>query len=132
MKNTKIWIALGALILVAALMVGVFVMTRPEPQEGEKTVTIVVVHKDKTERNEVYRTDEEYLGPLLVAKGLIPEGNIQDGMFDTVDGEKAVWADDEGWWAVYKGEEMTVVGINEQVIADGDTFRLVYTNGFAS
>ena len=107
-------------------------MTRPEPQEGQKTVTIIVVHKDKTERKEVYQTDEEYLGALLVAKGLIPEGNIQNGMFDTVDGEQAVWAEDEGWWGIYKGEEMTSVGINEQVIADGDTFRLVYINGFAS
>ena len=132
MKKTKIWIALGALVLVAALMVGIFVMTRPEPQEGQKTVTIIVVHKDKTERKEVYQTDEEYLGALLVAKGLIPEGNIQNGMFDTVDGEQAVWAEDEGWWGIYKGEEMTSVGINEQVIADGDTFRLVYINGFAS
>lgn len=132
MKNKKIWIALAALILVAALMVGVFLITRPQPQEGEKTVTVVVVHKDKTERREVYQTDEEYLGPLLVAQGLIPEGNIQDGMFDTVDGEQAVWTNDEGWWAIYQGDQMTSVGINEQVIADGDTFRLVYTNGFAS
>lgn len=132
MKSKKIWIALGALVLVAALMVGVFVMTRPETEEGAKTVTVTVVHKDKTERTETYHTDEEYLGPLLVAEGLIPEGNIQNGMFDTVDGETAVWEEDEGWWAVYKGDEQTIVGINEQVIADGDVFRLVYINGFAS
>lgn len=132
MKKKTIWIALGALILVAALMVGVFFMTRPETQEGAKTVTITVVHKNKTEKTETYHTDEEYLGPLMIAKGLIPEGNIQNGMFDTVDGEQAVWADDEGWWGVYKGVEMTTVGINEQVIADGDTFRFVYINGFAS
>ncbi len=132
MNKKTIWIALGALILVAALMVGVFVWTRPETQEGAKTVTITVVHKNKAERTETYHTDEEFLGPLLVAKGLIPEGNIKDGMFDTVDGETAVWANDEGWWGVYKGDEMTIVGINEQVIADGDVFRLVYINGFAS
>lgn len=132
MKNKMLWIALGALILVAALMVGIFVMTRPETEEGAKTVTVIVVHKDKTERTETYHTDEEYLGPLLVAKGLIPEGNIQNGMFDTVDGEKAVWEEDEGWWAVYKGDAQTTVGINEQVITDGDVFRLVYINGFAS
>ena len=130
--NKKIFIALGALILVAALMVGVFVLTRPETQEGSKTVTVTVVHKDKTERVEVYHTDAEYLGPLLVEKGLIPEGNIVSGMFDTVDGEKAEWSNDEGWWAIYKGEEMTATGINETPIADGDHFFLVYTNGYAS
>ena len=131
-NNKKIWIALAALVLVVALAVGVYFLTRPETQEGAKTVTVTVVHKDKTERTEVFKTDEEYLGPLLVAEGLIPEGNIKDGMFDTVDGEQAVWANDEGWWGIYKGEEMTSVGINDQVIADGDTFRLVYINGFAS
>ena len=130
--NKKLIIALTALVLVAALMVGVYFLTRPEVQEGSKTVTVTVIHKDKTQRVETYQTDEEYLGPLLVAKGLIPEGNIVSGMFDTVDGETAVWSDDEGWWAIYKGDEMTVTGINETPIADGDQFFLVYTNGYAS
>ena len=128
--NKKIFIALGALVLVAALMVGVFIATRPETQEGSKTVTITVVHKDKTERVEVYRTDAEYLSALLVEKGLIPEGNIVSGMFDTVDGEKADWSVDEGWWGIYKGEEMTTTGIEETPIADGDHFFLRYNNGF--
>ena len=130
--NKKLIIALVALVLVAALMVGVFVLTRPEAQEGSKTITVTVVHKDKTQREETFRTDEKYLGPLLVAKGLIPEGNIVSGMFDTVDGEKADWSVDEGWWAVYKGDEMTATGINETPIADGDHFFLIYTNGYAS
>lgn len=131
--NKKIWIALGALVLVVALMVGIFVLTRPEAQEGAKTVTVTVIHKeDKTPKEFVYHTDEEFLGPLLVAEGLIPEGNIVSGMFDTVDGEKADWNVDEGWWGLYKGEEMANVGINEMPIADGDSFRLVYINGFAS
>ena len=130
--NKKILIALGALILVAALMVGVFVLTRPEVQEGSKTVTITVVHKDKTERVETYQTDAEYLSQLLVEKGLIPEGNIVSGMFDTVDGEKADWNVDEGWWGIYKGEEMTVTGVEETPIADGDHFVLRYINGYAS
>ena len=128
--NKKIFIALGALVLVAALMVGVFIATRPETQEGSKTVTITVVHKDKTERVEVYRTDAEYLGELLVEKGLIPEGNIISGMFDTVDGEKADWSVDEGWWGIYKGEEMTTTGIEETPIADGDHFFLRYEKGY--
>ncbi len=131
MKNTKIWIALGALVLVAALMVGIFVMTRPEPQEGGKTITVAVVHKDGVVKKFVYQTEETHLAPLLVGQGLIPEGDIQSGMFYTVDGEKADWMTDEGWWAVYKDYAQINVGIEEQVIVDGDTFMLVYTNGFA-
>ena len=128
--NKKIFIALGALILVAALMVGVFIATRPETQEGSKNITVTVVHKNKAQRVETFQTDAEYLGPLLVEKGLIPEGNIVSGMFDTVDGEKADWSVDEGWWGIYKGEEMVNTGINETPIADGDHFFLRYNNGF--
>ncbi len=131
--NNKKWIfAILALVLVVAALAGIYFATRPSTTDGAKTITVTVVHKDKTEVVKTYHTDEEYLGPVLVAEGLIPEGNIQSGMFDTVDGETAVWAEDEGWWAVYQGDNMAVVGINELVIADGDTFRLVYTNGFAS
>ena len=132
--NNKKWIfAILALVLVVAALAGIYFATRPSTTDGAKTITVTVVHKDTAAtKTFVYVTEEEYLGPVLVAEGLIPEGNIQSGMFDTVDGETAVWAEDEGWWAVYQGDNMAVVGINELVIADGDTFRLVYTNGFAS
>ena len=132
--NNKKWIfAILALVLVVAALAGIYFATRPNITDGTKTISVTVVHKDTAAtKTFVYVTEEEYLGPVLVAEGLIPEGNIQSGMFDTVDGETAVWAEDEGWWAVYQGDNMAVVGINELVIADGDTFRLVYTNGFAS
>ena len=129
--NKKLIIALVALVCVVAAMVTLLVLNQPETQEGIKTVTVTVVHKDDTEKTFTYSTDEEYLGPLLVAEGLIPEGNIVSGMFDTVDGEKADWSVDEGWWGVYKGDEMTNTGINETPITDGDSFRLEYINGFA-
>lgn len=132
MQNKKWIFAILALVLVVAALAGIYFATRPNTTDGAKTITVTVVHKDKTEEVKTYHTDEEYLGPVLVAEGLIPEGNIQSGMFDTVDGETAVWAEDEGWWAVYQGDAMAVIGINELVIADGDAFRLVYTNGFAS
>ena len=131
-KKIGIIVSAVALVLVVAVMAGIFFFNRPQPQAGTKTITVTVVHKDDSTKEFVYQTDGKYLGPLLVAEGLIPEGNIVSGMFDTVDGETAVWAEDEGWWGVYKGDEMCIVGINDQVIADGDAFRLEYINGFAS
>lgn len=130
MNNKKLWLALSALILVVAVFVGVYFANRPQSQEGAKTVTVIVVHKDDTEKKFTYHTNEEFLGPLLIAEGLIPK--VESGMFDTVDGEKADFNVDEGWWGIYKGTEMLNVGINEAVIADGDSFRLEYINGFAS
>lgn len=131
-NSKKIWIALGTLILVVALLVGVYFVTRPQPQEGAKTISVVVVHKDKSEETFTYHTDEMYLAPVLVAEGLIEQDNIVSGFFDTVKGEKADYNADQGWWAVYEGDEMAQVGITELAIEDGDTFRLVYTIGFAS
>ncbi|MBE6934146.1 MAG: DUF4430 domain-containing protein [Ruminococcaceae bacterium] len=146
--NKKIWIALGAFVLVIALMVGIYFMTRPtapeatqpsssqtgeetpEPsQTGAKTIAVTVVHKDKTEKTVTYQTDESFLGPVLVKEGLIPEGNIVDGMFDTVDGEQALWSDNQSWWELFKGDQPAMVGINDMPVNDGDTFRLVFNHG---
>ena len=130
--NKKIWIASAAFVLVVAVMVGIFFATRPQTQEGKKTVTISIIHKDKKETEIICDTEEEYLAGLMVYNGLIPEGNIVNGMFDTVDGETAVWAEDEGWWAIYIGEEMASLGINEIPVTNGGEYRFVYTNGYAS
>lgn len=133
MKNKKAtFIALVAFVLVVGLMTGIYFVTRPQPEEGEKSVTIIVIHKDDTQKTFTYQTEEEYLGGLLVSVGLIPEGNIQNGMFDTVDGETAVWSEDEGWWAIYVGDEMSNYGVNELPLTDGGIYRLEYTNGYAS
>ncbi len=129
--NKKTLLTLIAFLAVIALLAGVYLLTRPETTEGEKAFTVTVVHKNDTEKVFHYTTDETYLGPALVALGLIPEGNIQSGMFDTVDGETAVWAEDEGWWALYVGDTQASVGINDMPVSDGDAFRLVYVNGWA-
>ncbi len=130
--NKKTIIAVVALVLVVAALLGVYLAARPQTQEGVKTITVTVVHKDKTEVVKTIHTDEEYLAQVMIAEGLIAADNIQNGMFDTVDGETAVWAEDEGWWAIYEGDAMSNLGIEEIPVADGKAYRFVYTNGFAS
>ena len=126
MKNKKTWIALGALILVLAVMVAVFALTRPQAQQGAKKITITVVHSDGTEKVVTCRTDEEKLDKVLLAEGLIPEGNIVDGMFTIVDGETASWEADQAYWAFYIGEEYATVGICDATVEDGASYKLVY------
>lgn len=130
MKNKKILIAVIALVAVAALMVGVYFATREKPVEGQKTITVTVVHKDGSEKLFTCKTTEEYLGPVLLAEKIV-EGDMGDyGLFiTTADGETADYSVDGGWWAVYKGEEQTTTGADQVVIEDGDSFRLVYTIG---
>lgn len=124
--NKKTWIALGALLLVVAILVGVYFATKPQPQEGSKTITVEIVHADgKTETVECH-TDEEYLDHVLVAEGLIEESNIVDGYFDTVRGETASWTENKSYWAFYINGEYATVGICEAIVEDGATYKLAY------
>ena len=65
-KNTKkILISLIALVFVIAALFGIYRFTRPAAVQGEKTVTIDVIHKDASQKTFEYQTDLEYLGELL-------------------------------------------------------------------
>ena len=130
MKNKKLILALVALVAVAAVMLGVYVATRPDTVEGEKTITVTVVHKDGTEKVFTCRTDAEYLGTVLVDEEIVVGQQSDFGLyFDTADGEKADYSADGGWWQIFIGEESATVGADAIVIADGDSFSLVYTIG---
>lgn len=130
MKNKKLILAVAALVAVVAVMLGVWFATRPETQEGAKTITVTVVHKDKTEKVFTYHTDEEYLGAVLLAEELVVGENGPYGlMISAVDGETADYSVDQGWWQIFIGEESATLGADSIPVKDGDHFKLVYTIG---
>ena len=101
----------------------------PEKSEGQATFTVVVVHKDGTEKTFTYTTEEEFVGPVLEADGLIAGNAGPYGMEIThVDGEKAVYTEDKAYWGVYEGEEYAMQGIDTTPVVDGRVYKLVYTN----
>lgn len=122
------WIALVALIVVAAILAGLYFLFRADPPEGDKTVTVKVVHADQSEKEFTYETDDEYLGELLTDEGLV-EGEVSEyGMYITkVDGEQAVFETDNAYWALYENGEYASTGADQTVLDDGDEFSLVYT-----
>ena len=130
MKNKKLVIAIVALVLVVAAMAGVYLATRPETVAGGKTVTVTVIHGDGSEKTFTYATDDEYLGQVIVAEGLV---NGQEGpyglYFDTVDGETASWEENQSYWSILIGEEYATVGADGIVLTDGGVYKLVYTIG---
>lgn len=130
MKNKRMILVAVALIVCIAVMLGIYMTTRPETVEGSKTITVTVVHKDGSEKVFTCHTEEEKLGPVLVAEGIVVGEYGEFGLyFNTADGETADWNVDQGWWQVFIGEESAMVGADQIVIADGDTFKLVYTIG---
>lgn len=125
--NKKILWVIIAVLLVAALAVAYF-LTRPSGTMGLKEFTLVIVHKDGVEKKMEMRSDAEFLGPVLQEKGII-EGDMGDyGLYiKKVDGEKAVYEEDNAYWAFYVGEEYAALGIDKTPIEDGATYKLVYT-----
>jgi len=129
MKNKKLVIAAIAVLAVIALMAGIWFATRPETEAGSKGYTVTVVHKDGSEKVFEYRTDEEYLAGALLEEGLVSGEDSQYGLtIITVDGEDAVWATDNAYWAIWVGEEMSMTGASETPVYDGSTFKLEYTS----
>ena len=130
MKNKKMILIAVALLTCVAAMIGIFLGTRPETVTGIKTITVTVVHKDGSEKVFTCPTEEDFLGKVLVNENIVVGNYGEFGLyFDTADGEKADWNVDNGWWQVFIGEEAAITGADQIPIADGDTFKLVYTIG---
>lgn len=130
MKNKKLIIALIALVAVIAVMAGISLAMKPETTQGGKSITVTVVHKDGTEKVFTYQTDEEYLGAVLTAEGLVTGYEGDYGLvIESVDGETADWSVDSSYWALYIGEEYATTGAGTTPIYDGSVFKLEYTIG---
>ena len=91
--------------------------------------TVTVVHADGSSKDFAYETDAKLLGDYLEQQGLIESQGADDGMFHTVDGEKADWNENKSYWSLYIGEEYAMVGIYDTPITDGAVYKLVYTLG---
>ena len=122
--NKKTLFAVAALAVAAALMLGLWQLTRPQAQAGDKTVVVEVVHADESRREFTCRTGEEYLGPLLLEEKLAEGEMSAYGLFiTTVDGETARESLRQ-WWCITKGGERVDTGADATPIADGDHFEL--------
>ena len=130
MNNKKLILVAVALVAVIAILLGVYLLAKPQATQGAKAFTVTVIHADGAEKVFNYRTDAETLGAFLETEGLISSEGADQGMFHTVDGEKADWNVNQSYWAVYLGEEYAMTGIYDTPIADGAAYKLVYTIGY--
>ena len=117
-------------VLLIAVFSGLYAFTRPEADPGHKTVTVQVIHKDSTTRHFTYETQEAYLAPVLTENGLVTGEQGPYGFYILeADGERADFALDGAYWALFVGEDYASTGADATPIHDGDQFRLVYTRG---
>ena len=73
----------------------------------------------------------ETLAAALLAAGLISEEEAASGFVTTVNGITADWDADGAWWCLVDANgEMTMNGIADIKLVDGDVYGWVYTVGF--
>lgn len=122
-------ITLIALVLVAAVLLVIWNVTRPAAQTGSKAITVDVVNAEGEIKHYSLKTDEEYLhGALDQIKGLSIEGSDSEyGFFVTsVNGVRADYTLDGAYWSFYINGEYCMEGVDTQPIADGDAFTIKY------
>jgi len=130
MKHKGTLIAAGALLLVCILAGGLYLKFKPQATEGEKEVTIVVVHGDQTEKTFQYHTDAEYLVEVLKENELVSGEEGEYGLFiKTADGETADESKKQ-WWCITKGGEQVNTSADQTPIADGEQFELTLKEGY--
>ena len=130
MKNKKLIIGLSVVVTVLiAVFASIMIITKPDTNDGSKNIEVTVVYKDETSKEFKISTDAEYLGDALFEEKLVTEAEYESGFYTEINGVKADFNVDQSWWCVTKDGEMTSVGMNEQVIADGDEFGITYTIG---
>ena len=126
----KIGLALGALIAVVAILIGVYAAFGAKPVAGSKDITIEVVNKAAESTVYELSTDAEFLRQAMdEAEGLTYDGTESEYglMVSTVNGEVADYSVDCSYWSFYVNDEYCNYGIDTQPVMDGDAFSIVYT-----
>lgn len=127
MKNKKLILGLSiGLVVLIALFSALFILNRPDTEEGSKQIGVTVVFADKSEKEYTIKTDAEYLADALLEEKIIEEKS-KDGMYTVIAGERADYTLDGSWWCLTVNGEMASVGINDQPVLDGENYELTNT-----
>ncbi|MBC5995363.1 DUF4430 domain-containing protein [Romboutsia ilealis] len=118
--NKKVTLTIASLLVLIVGFWGVKAITNKDVQQGDKNINIEIISKlDNLNEKININTDEEKLGPVLLKE----EGyKIVDGMVTTVKDIDLNGSTSEYWHISINGEDAQV-GVNDQVIKDGDTIK---------
>ena len=129
-SNNKIWLAVAALVVAVAVVLGIYFVTRPAPQQGGKTITVQVVLLEGEPSDFTIQTDEEYLRGALESIDLIEGSESEYGLFVTTVNGVTVDDSKQQWWCFTQDGEMLMTGVDTTPIADGDHFEITLTEGY--
>jgi hypothetical protein len=124
---------LGALaaIAVLALLLVIYMVSKPVPMAGTKSITIDVIYEDQTGESYQISTETQFLKEALDE---IPEITIGGStteefglMLDTVNDVRADYQLDGAYWAILLDNEPCNYGVSMQPIKDGEHYTIAYT-----
>ena len=124
-------VVLAALVVVLLLVNGVF---GPKAKKGAKHVTLEVVNSAGDLRSYDVHTDAEYLKQVMDEtegfsySGIDSEYGI---MVQVVNGERAIYEEDNAYWSLYVNGEYGNYGADSQPVTDGDTYTWQYESADA-
>jgi len=131
MKRTIVTLLLAVLMLTMCAACGTspaeITPEDPEVVESPITVTLIVTMPDGTQTTHSLTTTRYTLGEVLRDYGLIECDN--KNMIVAVDGVDANWDKDQAYWAFYIDGEYAMHGVDDEAIADGNTYAFEYTIG---
>ena len=129
-KKYNVWLIVGIIAVLVLAIVASTWFFLGKTNEGKKTFKVVVVHADGSEKTFEYTSEEELLGTVLQAEGLITGEQGPYGLYiKAVDGETADYDKDGAYWEVFVNDNSSNHGIDQIPIEDGATYKLVYTKG---
>ena len=125
--NKKTVISVVVLIVVVALLGVAYFLFRPGGTLGPKAFTLEIVHADGQTKTQEVTASEEFLGEYLTKEGIIEGAEGPYGMYIAkVEGEKAVYEEDNAYWAFYVDGEYAALGVDQTPIENGKVYKLQY------
>ena len=129
MKKKQIITVIVLALLVIAMSVG-YAAFKGNTSKGAKDITVEIVTAEGESTVYELNTDAEYLADALdEIEDLTYEA--EDGpyglVYNSFNGEKAVYEEDGAYWAFYLNGEYCSFGASEQPVTDGDAFQIAYT-----
>jgi len=154
-KKTGLIVGVIALIAVIAAFIVIYNINKPKPSStstatettaeaeqpaesetptateevGSKNITIEVKGADGNVTTYEVSTDAEYLREAMdETEGLTYSGSESEFgmMVEVINDEKAVYAEDNAYWAIYVDGEYGMYGIDSQPVDDGSTYTFTY------
>ena len=135
-KNTK-KIVIGAIILAVLIAVSAVCYFKFYAKGiiGNKEIVIEVVDKSGESTNYEFNTNAEYLKDAMDELADTNPGFSYSGteseygiMVEQINGEQAIFAEDNAYWALYVNGEYGQYGADTQPVKDSDTYTWKYEN----